>query len=320
MNRSNVIWPLLVLLLNTSLLAQQGGRNTYQYLEDIQGDTLLVVLDTADTAYNEAIQVAMEDWTLHQHIKFVTGDAWMWLEPTASLAVSSPYSLLIRDASKRTVRRASGTINIRRNHICLYPYDYGNNIQGYSGKVAVAQFQAPNIKQTESFGYKLPLFLRSMQQYVSFLDTATYNEDTYALELDQFRNYQRAHIANQELLIEEGMLSTLSLEELKASYPYPVAEVSKDYLAATILAKADGQAILHLDPRKREMWIIQSDGTILYQVKLEERGQLTIDDFKKLAKAVETPMPTTLSVGEMVNLRIANPFKKKDKKEKENQK
>lgn len=301
----------LLLLLSacfTVLSAQNGGRVSFKYLSAIQGDTLVVVLDTADQVYNQAIKSAMQDWTLHEHIQYVQGDAWHFLADIPDHGESTAYTLLVRDASERTVRRANSTMTIRRNHLCLYPLDHGVNLKDYTGKIAVAQYQFPNILKEETFVYKLPAMLSSMQQYVTFLDTAEYDEDSFDKTLEGFRNAHRNALDSLTLYVIADDLGEIDSTELAEAYPYALEIVGADSIQVAIDSQRSDVAFLHFDPRKREVWAIQADGTVLYQTKLVERGSFTLADVHNLTKAIGKPYEAKLSWRNMVNRSINRPL------------
>jgi len=271
----------LFVLLSCQLCAQNGARLSFERYESIKEEVLLVALYEEDSLYNDIIRTNIEKYWKITPFKFVPE------QDLIKLASEDEYAMLVRDNSQKI--RGRGRL-IQRNHLSIFPSGRGGDWANYGGHFAISQFHLSKVEQTQDIAYKLPGLLQVMHHYMSFLDTVKFiDEDYFPPLLDQWQNQYNQDLSKKTLyLTKEDLGKDLSIEKVRKAYPYPVELVSTDSIGKMIDQQQTGTAWFHIDPRKKELWAIDSEsGHILYHAKTDDYGSLTIKDWKAMSKAVE---------------------------------
>lgn len=271
----------LFLFLSIACHAQGGARLSFERYADIKEEVLLVALYEEDSIYNEIIRTSIEKYWKITPFKFVPA------QDLVQLANKDEYAMLVRDNSQKI--RGRGRL-IQRNHLAIFPSGRGGDWSNYGGHFAVSQFQVSDVQNTKEIGYKIPSFIQVMHHYMTFLDTVEYvDEDYFAPLMNQWQNQLNHELNGTTVyLTQEDLGKDIKLEKLRKAYPYPLEIVSQDSIGTLIAQQKSGAAWFHVDPRKKEFWIIDTEtGHILYHAKTAEYGNLTIKDWKAMAKSVE---------------------------------
>lgn len=253
---------------------------SFEQYSSFKGDSLLV-LTGKDADYDKAITEAISQYWKASPYRFVNE------KELYTLANSESYSMLVLDKSSKT----RGTTTIRRKHLSLFPCGRSADLTNYGGKYAVSQFSLYDVENSSSFNEKLPFLLRSMQAYLTFLDTAqSLMEDTYEAALVSWKNAHRSELKNMTLIIPADNLEKGSSEDdLKAVYPYKLEVVKATEIGKFRKMEEGAKALFQMDARKRNISIIAEDGRVLYYGEAANPGELSARDLKAIGKAVDTP-------------------------------
>ncbi|GAB4427428.1 MAG: hypothetical protein OHK0039_45740 [Bacteroidia bacterium] len=286
------------MLLPALLWAQEGGRLSFEKFGNFRNTTTLVVLYDTTPGYNEAIQqVFRQSWNITPY-RFIQENELL------RYASDEAYSMIVRDNSEKTHSRTSGTTLIRRNHLAIYPCGKGAPLKNYGGKEAVAQFRMVNIDLVADYTHLVPLLVRTMQQYLRFLEQETLTEDNFETKFEYFRNAQVGKLASMRLLIDAGTLSADLVDEaaLRAAYTYDFERVETGAMADELAPAPADAALLYLSPDGTDLYVIGiAEGEILYHAYRSADTPLQAADLEKIASAVATPPQLKLSVKERMN-------------------
>lgn len=293
------------------LLAQKGGRLAFEDFPKTKKTTLLVLIDSVDSEYNALMRRAVEGrWSLTPY-KFVT---WDELLP---FMYNEDYSMLVPDASEKTRTRVSGTDVIRRSHLVLYNCGNGQELGNYGGKNAITQYELEDIRQPETYAYKLPALVGAMHRYLNYLDTTNITEDNHDAKLNYLLNRDAGRLREMTLLIDEADLIGVK-GEWRTAYGYPLEVVNSDVIGEAIINQDSTKAFLHLGAEVEDVNIMATDGTVLFHSKPREHRKLTTGDFTEMGKTVADPPAYEASVAAKISNRLnkLGLGKKRDKKKK----
>ena len=276
----------LMLLIGLQLSWAQNGRDrAVKELKKLKDAELLVVLDDDDDAYNEAMKAAVTKyWTFTPFTFIERADL-------RDYASEDGYAMLVRNNSKRIIKRVGRTDHIQSNHLAIYVCGKGDDLRNYTGQDAVTQFRLKDVMDTEAYEYKLTALVQHMHQYLVFLDENNITEDNHEKQLKLFNTKDVAKLAEMKLyILAEQLPAKLNdPEKLRKSYDYDVEIVGKEQIQAAIATQREEIAFLHLDPRVKTIYVMGAQGgKILYQASTQESGTLKGKDFSQLSRAISS--------------------------------
>ncbi|MCI4670786.1 MAG: hypothetical protein MRZ79_21805 [Bacteroidia bacterium] len=285
---NKIIWILVLSLIPSfSLLAQEGGRLSYEQYPSFKGDTLLI-LTGKDEAYDKVMASTIQSSWKATPYRFVNE------KELYKLANSEAYSMLVLDKTTKTRGRST----IRRKHLSIFPCGRSADLTNYGGKYAVSQFSLYDVENSSSFIGKLPFLVNSMQSYLTFLDTAkSLMEDTYETTLLNWKSSQVSSLKNHILVIpSDNLPKGTSAADLKSVYPFPYKVVKSSEIGKFQQMEKGSKALFHMDARKRYITIILEDGQVLYTMEASSPGDFSSKDLKAIAKAIEKPAAENTSL------------------------
>lgn len=277
----------MLLIFSLSVHAQMGQIRACEKIDDFKKTTTLIVLDNQkNTAYNQKIQKIIDSYWRLTPVKYIPEDS------LKNYFGNSEYSMLVRNNSKRMVRRGGGrTATIQNNDLAIYICDQGP-LENYLGGDAIASVDLAEVMRVDDYLYKLGGLIQGMQSYVDFLESEKIDRNTYEKEIKRFEIERVGDLANLTLLVCADDLSakTNNPEKLIKSYGYPVEIVSKERIEEALDNEEGNIVYMHLHPRQREFFLIQAaGGRVLYHALVNTYGELKMKDFAilkgRIAKA-----------------------------------
>lgn len=279
----NVFLLFITLMGGLSIHAQTGRyRAIDEFFDQAKKSTLLVVEYEDDFDYNNSIKRAVDIFWTFTPVEIIP------FSDLHKYANDDKYTMLIRNNSTRVKRGVRTTDQIKSNHLAIYLCGKGSDLRGYTGADALVQYHFRDIEDTDSYVFKISSLVRTMQSFLQFVDTTETTELKYERAVEEYLNELSHTLENKILYVLKDDLPEKLRDEKKLQkyYKNTIQIADKETIRKAVLTNREDGAILHLDPRVKEIFVIGiREGRILYHAPVKKRGSLTGKDFSTISSA-----------------------------------